>query len=59
MNLPLTGVAMVLIMLFLKVKAPQGSFREKILKLDWMCVMSNLPSHFLLCSHKDNAVATS
>ena len=40
LNLPLTGLAMVLVTLFLKVKAPQGSFRGKILALDWMCVSS-------------------
>ena len=35
MNLPLSGAAIVLVLLFLKVKTPGGSFHEKIVKLDW------------------------
>ena len=37
-NLPITGLAMALVVLFLKVKSPGGSFREKVLGLDWTCV---------------------
>ena len=36
LNLPLTGVAAILVVLFLNVKTPRGSFREKMARMDWM-----------------------
>jgi hypothetical protein len=38
MNLPICGVAMLVVFLFLQLKTPRESFRAKIVKLDWMCV---------------------
>lgn len=36
LNLPITAVAMVLVVLFLNVKTPRGSFREKVRRMDWI-----------------------
>ncbi|KAI0338621.1 MFS general substrate transporter [Trametopsis cervina] len=36
MNLPLCAVAMVVVFFFLQLKAPRESFREKLMKLDWL-----------------------
>ncbi|GJE88951.1 MFS general substrate transporter [Phanerochaete sordida] len=36
LNLPLTGVAMVLVVLFLNVKTPRGSFTAKMRRMDWI-----------------------
>ncbi|EKM60198.1 uncharacterized protein PHACADRAFT_132704 [Phanerochaete carnosa HHB-10118-sp] len=36
LNLPLAGAAGVLVVLFLKIKTPQGSFREKMARMDWI-----------------------
>ncbi|EKM52338.1 uncharacterized protein PHACADRAFT_126077 [Phanerochaete carnosa HHB-10118-sp] len=36
LNLPLTAVAGALVILFLNVKTPQGSFREKMAQMDWI-----------------------
>ncbi|KAG8901942.1 hypothetical protein FRB99_004997 [Tulasnella sp. 403] len=36
MNVPLTGVAIVLIALFLHVKAPKDDFRTKMKRMDWV-----------------------
>ncbi|KIP05681.1 hypothetical protein PHLGIDRAFT_119585 [Phlebiopsis gigantea 11061_1 CR5-6] len=36
MNLPICAVAMVVVFLFLQLKTPRDSFREKIMKLDWI-----------------------
>ena len=36
LNLPLTGIAFVLVLFFLRVRTPPGSVREKLSKLDWL-----------------------
>ncbi|KIP03771.1 hypothetical protein PHLGIDRAFT_77045 [Phlebiopsis gigantea 11061_1 CR5-6] len=36
LNLPLTAVAAALIIIFLNVKTPRGSFREKLARMDWI-----------------------
>ena len=38
MNLPICGVAMVVVFFFLRLKTPRDSLREKLMKLDWLCV---------------------
>lgn len=43
MNLPICAVAMVVVFLFLQLKTPRESFREKIVKLDWMCARRSIP----------------
>jgi MFS family permease len=55
MNLPLTGLAMLLVLLFLKVKTPQTTMKEKLAQMDYACVPFNLlPSSpsltLLLCT---------
>lgn len=35
MNLPLAGIALVLVWFFLRVRAPEGSVREKFSRIDW------------------------
>jgi MFS family permease len=40
MNLPLTGLAMLLVLLFLKVKTPQTTMKEKLAQMDYACVTS-------------------
>lgn len=35
LNLPLTGLAAILVVATLKLKTPGGSFREKLLRMDW------------------------
>ncbi|EKM60399.1 uncharacterized protein PHACADRAFT_155539 [Phanerochaete carnosa HHB-10118-sp] len=36
LNLPLAGVAGLLVISFLKIKTPQGSFHEKMARMDWI-----------------------
>ncbi|KAJ7743512.1 iron permease [Mycena maculata] len=36
LNLPLSGIAFVLVSLFLRVKSPSGSIREKLARVDWV-----------------------
>ena len=36
LNLPLTGVAAILVLVYLKLRTPRGSFREKVSRMDWM-----------------------
>ncbi|KAJ3559559.1 hypothetical protein NM688_g271 [Phlebia brevispora] len=35
-NLPISGFAAVLVILFLRLRTPPGSFREKLLRMDWV-----------------------
>ncbi|KDR66677.1 hypothetical protein GALMADRAFT_232386 [Galerina marginata CBS 339.88] len=35
-NLPLAGLALTLVLIFLRMKAPTGSFRQKIVTIDWI-----------------------
>ncbi|KAG6908113.1 hypothetical protein DXG01_006082 [Tephrocybe rancida] len=35
-NLPLVGIAMLLALLFLRLKSPEGNVREKLAKIDWI-----------------------
>jgi len=36
LNLPIAGVGIVLVALFMRLKKPEGSFHEKIVKMDWI-----------------------
>ncbi|CAK5262653.1 unnamed protein product [Mycena citricolor] len=36
LNLPLSGLAFILVMIFLRVKTPPGTVKEKLTKVDWM-----------------------
>jgi hypothetical protein len=36
MNLPISAIAFVLVAVFMNVKRPAGTFREKFAKIDWM-----------------------
>jgi MFS family permease len=45
-NLPLCGIAGVLIALFLRVHTPRESFAEKILRMDWLWVAPPQPHRF-------------
>ena len=36
LNLPLTGVAAILVLVYLKLRTPGGSLREKVSRMDWM-----------------------
>lgn len=36
LNLPISGVALFLVVFFLRVKAPEGSLKDKIAKIDWL-----------------------
>src|SRR5262245_3331406 len=38
MNLPISAIAIILLALFMNVKRPAGTFREKFAKIDWMFV---------------------
>lgn len=38
LNLPLSGIAALLVLAFLKLKTPRGSFLSKIARIDWMYV---------------------
>ena len=38
LNLPLTGVAFLLVMLFLNVRTPEGSITSKLARVDWLYV---------------------
>lgn len=47
MNLPICAVTGLLVATCLDLKVPHGTIKEKLLKLDWMCVVSvllNYPS---------------
>jgi MFS family permease len=35
-NLPLSGIAGIMIFVFLRVRTPREPFREKIMQMDWM-----------------------
>ena len=36
LNLPLAGIAFVLVAVFLRVRTPPGTFREKMARVDWL-----------------------
>ena len=36
LNLPICGLSAIIALLFLNLKTPPGTFREKIVRLDWM-----------------------
>lgn len=36
MNLPISGLAAFLVFTFLRLKIPEGTFREKLGRMDWM-----------------------
>ena len=36
--MPVVGVAAILITLFVKMKTPEGSLKEKLARMDWMYV---------------------
>ncbi|KAI1792582.1 MFS general substrate transporter [Ganoderma leucocontextum] len=36
MNLPLTGLALILVSIFLRVRSPEGSTQEKLARMDWL-----------------------
>ena len=38
MNLPLTGIAFALVVLFLRVRTPEGSIKSKLRRVDWTYV---------------------
>lgn len=40
MNLPVTGLAVLLVSAFLRVRAPEGSTQEKLARMDWLFVFS-------------------
>lgn len=44
LNLPITGVAALFIVLFLKLPTPPGTFREKLARMDWMYAL-----HRIIC----------
>ena len=40
LNLPLCGIALLLSTVFLRVRTPKASLRDKIVQMDWMYVLS-------------------
>ncbi|KAJ3557850.1 hypothetical protein NM688_g1248 [Phlebia brevispora] len=40
LNLPICGLAAILVVLFLRLRTPSGSFRSKIARIDWFCVLA-------------------
>ncbi|KAG6871847.1 hypothetical protein C0995_015788 [Termitomyces sp. Mi166 len=36
LNLPISGLSLLLVLIFLKLPTPMGTFREKLAKMDWM-----------------------
>lgn len=36
LNLPVSGVAALLVVLFLKLRTPEGSLLEKLARMDWV-----------------------
>ena len=42
LNLPICAIAALLVLVFLKLRAPKGSFAEKLSRMDWMCVCESL-----------------
>lgn len=36
MNIPISAIAIALVAVFMNVKRPAGTFREKFAKIDWM-----------------------
>ena len=36
LNLPLAGISLVLVALFLRVRTPEGSMKDKLARVDWM-----------------------
>lgn len=42
LNLPVVGVAAILITLFVKMKTPEGSLKEKLARMDWMYVVYSI-----------------
>jgi hypothetical protein len=36
LNLPLSGVAILLVFFFLNLRTPQDSLRDKLARMDWM-----------------------
>lgn len=43
LNLPLTGIAFGLVLIFLQVRTPEGSMGEKLARVDWLCVYFPFP----------------
>ena len=57
MNLPLTAIAAVLVVFFLKLKVPSGNFKENLKKLDWTYVFrSGLLMLVLMLHPRGNAL---
>lgn len=50
LNLPITGVAALFIVLFLKLPIPPGTFRDKLSRMDWMYVLRRLLDFRVLTS---------
>lgn len=61
LNLPLTGLAAVMVVLTLKLKTPGGSFRAKILRMDWMFVLFTFlyVTGWLITPHSGNILVIS
>lgn len=38
LNLPVSGVAALLVVIFLRLRTPEGSMREKLARMDWLLV---------------------
>ncbi|QRW02287.1 major facilitator superfamily transporter [Ceratobasidium sp. AG-Ba] len=47
-NLPLAGIAMALVLAFLRLNTPKEPFRQKIARIDWMYVLPGLAATFSL-----------
>lgn len=58
LNLPLTGIAFGLVLLFLRVRSPEGSMKAKLGRVDWLYVSLH---PFFVFKHSnifDNLAAT-
>ena len=42
LNLPICGVALVMVTIFLKLPTPPGTLRDKLTRMDWMSVHFNI-----------------
>jgi MFS family permease len=52
LNLPLTGIVMIIVALFVNLKVPKGTMREKLGKMDWTGNAIFIPAITYVAIHK-------
>jgi MFS family permease len=51
-NLPLTAIVAAIVSVFLKLKTPEGTYREKLQRMDWLGNLTFIPSITFVKAHR-------